>query len=157
MPLRDMLIISSMLLEALQFIHRQGIIHRDVKLENVMVKPDRSERRFQLKLIDFGQAKYTRSKAKPRVLDGSVSPGPGTTTPTGNGGLSPLSSPAISVTPSCGSMIYLPIEALSKIVDKEEWLCTPRFASKLDIYACGMMILILLRGPPRNIQVLFIF
>ena len=151
LPLREVLIISCMLLETLQFIHGLGIIHRDLKLENIMVLPDKTKgsKKFQLKLIDFGQAKYTRVKIKPRVLDQTVSPGPGSTTPKS---VSPLSSPAITVTPGCGSMIYLPIEALSKIVEKEEWLCTPRYATKLDIYACGMIIYILLRGPPRAIQ-----
>ena len=37
--------------EALEYIHRNGVVHRDLKPENVMVGPD-----DQIKLIDFGIA-----------------------------------------------------------------------------------------------------
>ncbi len=39
------------ILEALDYIHRQGVVHRDLKPENVMVGPD-----DKIKLIDFGLA-----------------------------------------------------------------------------------------------------
>ena len=40
------------LISALDFLHQQNIIHRDLKLENVLVGSD-----LNLRLIDFGTAK----------------------------------------------------------------------------------------------------
>lgn len=40
------------ILEGLSYIHSKGIIHRDIKLENVVVASD-----LNAKIVDFGTAK----------------------------------------------------------------------------------------------------
>jgi len=54
-PLSDALIIAVQVAGALDAIHRRGIIHRDLKTENVLVSLDQRGR-LRAKLIDFGVA-----------------------------------------------------------------------------------------------------
>lgn len=51
----------SQLLLALGYLESKDIIHRDIKIENIMLVRDRSDR-FSLKLIDFGLSTFTYSK-----------------------------------------------------------------------------------------------
>lgn len=61
LPLRDVQIMARQLLRAFAKIHRQGIIHTDVKLENIMVNVHGTAL-----LIDFGNAQFS---AKPFTND----------------------------------------------------------------------------------------
>jgi len=48
--------IIEQLLEALAYCHRSGIVHRDLKLENVIVQGEQSPATVSVKLVDFGIA-----------------------------------------------------------------------------------------------------
>ncbi len=58
------------LAESLGFVHRSGVIHRDISPDNIMVQPDGS-----LKLIDFGAAReYSAPKVSSVVVKVSYAP-----------------------------------------------------------------------------------
>lgn len=58
-------------IEGLAFAHSKGIVHRDVKMENVVLGPDLS--RLELRLIDFGFSIRTGKNAKLTVFCGTPS------------------------------------------------------------------------------------
>ena len=51
----------SKVLDALEYLHEQGIAHMDVKLENILMNLESRE----VKLIDFGHSKRFKEEAKP--------------------------------------------------------------------------------------------
>jgi serine/threonine-protein kinase len=70
MPEEDTLRIISRLCDAIQYLHAQGVVHRDLKPQNVMLCDDGS-----LRIMDFGIAKAAASR---RITFGGFSPTLGT-------------------------------------------------------------------------------
>ena len=62
LSLKELLSIVAQVAEALAAAHQSGIIHRDVKPDNVMVRPD-----GYAKVLDFGLVKLTEVEAAPGV------------------------------------------------------------------------------------------
>jgi serine/threonine protein kinase len=59
--------------DALAYAHQQGVIHRDVKPDNLFIIPDPVEqRRFSLKVLDFGIAKIVQEKPLVKTQVGVV-------------------------------------------------------------------------------------
>jgi serine/threonine-protein kinase len=61
MRLADAVAYTTQVLSALEAVHRAGIVHRDVKPENIVVSRDGGRGR-ELKLLDFGVAKVEPSR-----------------------------------------------------------------------------------------------
>src|SRR5262249_29143469 len=70
LPVDDALRIASRLCDALDYMHRNGVIHRDLKPSNIMICNDGS-----LRIMDFGIAK---TMAMRRITFGGFSPTMGT-------------------------------------------------------------------------------
>src|SRR5256885_14346661 len=54
--LQDVMSIMSRLLDALHYAHEHGVVHRDIKPQNIIMTPD-----GRLKVADFGIARIDRS------------------------------------------------------------------------------------------------
>ncbi|MBH24745.1 MAG: hypothetical protein CMH57_09900 [Myxococcales bacterium] len=74
LPAPRLLRIAEQICSALEEAHAQGIVHRDLKLENVMLIDNRGERDF-VKVLDFGIVK---------IIDDEDGPNEGTLTKAGN-------------------------------------------------------------------------
>jgi serine/threonine-protein kinase len=61
---RDTLQVAMQLLAALGQAHRAGVVHRDVKPDNVLLNWDSGQSRWQVKLVDFGTARFDGADAK---------------------------------------------------------------------------------------------
>src|SRR5438045_4045131 len=70
MPEADALRIVSRVCDALEYLHKHGVVHRDLKPQNIMLCNDGS-----LRIMDFGIAKAATSK---RITFGGFSPTLGT-------------------------------------------------------------------------------
>ncbi|KAM9914145.1 hypothetical protein OXX69_000927 [Metschnikowia pulcherrima] len=64
--------ILSVLLSALQHLHSNGIVHRDVKAENILFA-SKSSKISSLLLADFGQARILKPGELAQIVDGTLS------------------------------------------------------------------------------------
>ena len=53
---------SRLMIDTLVFLHRQGVVHRDIKLENFMLEDDTLGGNIQL--IDFGSAAVPKKQPR---------------------------------------------------------------------------------------------
>lgn len=53
------------LLETLYYLERENIVHRDIKLENIIINPEN----LQIKVIDFGFGKVFQKMLFPKKMD----------------------------------------------------------------------------------------
>ena len=69
-------VIFKQLLSGLAYLHSHNIVHRDLKLENILIQEiekskTTGEDLFNIKIIDFGTARIFSSKKKPQSIVGS--------------------------------------------------------------------------------------
>lgn len=65
--MKDVVPIAIKICDVLEYIHSEGIVYRDLKPDNIMMKPDGT-----LKLIDFGIARiYKKGKTKDTIIIGT--------------------------------------------------------------------------------------
>ena len=72
LPVEEALAFASQLLDALGYAHEHGVVHRDVKPENILVAPE-----GRLKIADFGLARTISDQAATLTQDGTVMGTPG--------------------------------------------------------------------------------
>ncbi len=57
-PERDILTIFSQILNGLHAIHKEGFLHRDLKLENILLKKEKKVSSLIVKIADFGFSRF---------------------------------------------------------------------------------------------------
>jgi serine/threonine-protein kinase len=68
LPLKQTLIIALQLAKSLDYAHKSGIVHRDIKPDNIIVMPDGES----IKVADFGIARMSESEEAQKTQIGSV-------------------------------------------------------------------------------------
>eukprot|EP01065_Artemidia_motanka_P030317 TRINITY_DN3632_c0_g1_i1.p1 TRINITY_DN3632_c0_g1~~TRINITY_DN3632_c0_g1_i1.p1 ORF type:complete len:512 (+),score=141.04 TRINITY_DN3632_c0_g1_i1:58-1593(+) len=126
----DALLLAEQLLSALSFLHEERrVVHRDLKLENVLIFPQEGSSVPTLKLCDFGFARSV--SAFHDVREGAGKP-----------------ASTVPITP-CGTALYFPPEILrgvakmrkgAKLVDVDR-----SQLPKLDSFSAGVVLHFLLR------------
>lgn len=120
----DKVCIFKQVLRGVGYLHEQGIAHRDIKLENLLMTED-----GYIKITDFGVSEVFRGSHP------GLSPAQKALMSSSSTGIR-LSAPGV-----CGSRPYISPEVLAQ--DK------PYDASKLDVWSCGILyITMLLNGNP---------
>ena len=72
-PLEEDFVMKIMydLLLAVSYCHESGVVHRDIKMENILIDYDESSQNIIVELIDFGLAAYSSDKRAMRETVGT--------------------------------------------------------------------------------------
>ncbi len=62
-------VIMSQLLLAVDFIHQKKLIHRDLKLDNVLIDEVHELENYNVKIADFGLATFTPSNVREKLYE----------------------------------------------------------------------------------------
>lgn len=121
---REALAIVPQICDALQFAHDQGVVHRDIKPDNILV-----DRRERVKVADFGVAKLV---GQGEVTGGGAGPAPGAPSLTEAGTL-------------MGTPSYMAPEQIERPAEVDH---------RADIYALGVVFYQMLTGelPDKKLQ-----
>jgi serine/threonine-protein kinase len=72
-PLQEALVIGKQLLDALKTVHAEGVIHRDIKPDNIFLARKPKQPETIVKLLDFGVAKMLDPRTRPEGLQSTKS------------------------------------------------------------------------------------
>jgi eukaryotic-like serine/threonine-protein kinase len=129
---REALSVAHSVLDILAAAHDKGILHRDVKPENIFVTKDK-----RIKLLDFGLARLREAPPRPR----RSAPGGGpAVTPGGkdDDDDSSFETPATTNGQLIGTVSYMPPEQALARVDEVD--------ARSDVWAVGALLFTLLAG-----------
>lgn len=144
--------VFSQLLQGVQYIHFKGILHRDIKLENIIYYSDQrslfdNHRRIDVKIGDFGLSKKVGERsalhsASAVSLEHKMPEPPPPPPPPEAAALGPPPGPLelIRATTACGTEQYAAPEVLSKSRQKEG-RC---YDKEVDYFSLGMCLFICL-------------
>ena len=141
-------VIIEQLLSALQYLHSQRFVHRDVKPSNIIIKP----LSLQTTLIDIGLGKYIGSQtATPTDVRNILFSPTDSSLEIQSPSTDSLSEPSFMMTPEAGTALYLALEGIagkleSDFSDLEGWVTTRSKLFKLDIYSVGATAFRMLSG-----------
>lgn len=59
------------MVEAIGYLHGQGIAHRDLKCKNILLSNDETEDKIEVKIIDFGLSNFSKGNSLHRTFCGT--------------------------------------------------------------------------------------
>lgn len=174
-PAKKALVILKQILEGLEYMHLNSVVHRDMKTENLVLGEDRKaiplydsskqvigvriEEKVTCRIIDFGLVKYLKLgqfpfSPSPSVFQTATASDPFADAPA----LSdvplveaPPLNAAIPVTP-CGTELYCSLEVIQGIISggcgRSKWESTQATLPKFDVYGAGTMMYCMCNGRP---------
>jgi calcium-dependent protein kinase len=151
---REAAVIVGQLLEALAALHERGVVHRDVKPENVFLMSttsttsnDANANDLEVRLSDFGLARYLHRPSHQRVDADDDASSSSTASSSASGGESPITPQSVlraqrgRAYSSVGSDFYAAPEVENG----------SGYDTQCDVYSLGVTLYILLGGfPPRQ-------
>lgn len=120
--MRSALEVTRQLLQALKVVHEHGIVHRDIKPDNIMITHAQAGH-FEMKLFDFGIAKFFEDA-------------PGVFNEMGDGEIAELLMPLTSAEMTVGTPEYMAPEQIS----------ATHLGPYTDVYAVGIVMYEMLFG-----------